>query len=77
VGTDGTFSDVLELGHLHLNRPSDQLSPRTPAAIFKADVRTDASLDLSSNLSRPNSAPAAGTALCKSSFFYPFFFSNF
>ena len=43
--------------HLHLNRPSDQLSPRTPLATFHADVRTYASLDFAFNLYRYNSVP--------------------
>ena len=33
-GTDETFSELLEMGHLSLNRTSDQLSRRTPPAIF-------------------------------------------
>ena len=40
-GTDGTFSHS-EIGHLHLNHPFDQLSPRTPTAIFKTGVPTNA-----------------------------------
>ena len=44
-----------EPGHLTLNRSSDQLSPRTPPAIFSSNVRAHASIALSSNLSRPNS----------------------
>jgi len=66
-----------ELVHLHLNRPFDQLSSRTPAAIFKTDVRTDASLDLSSNFSRHNSIQAARSVSRKLSIFYSFGFSNF
>src|SRR6266403_880091 len=41
---------------LHLNRPSDQLSPRTPAAIFDLDVRANASPTGSPNSSRDHSA---------------------
>src|SRR5882762_5184653 len=42
--------------HLHLNRPSDQLSPRTPAAIFEFDVRANASPTGSPNFRRDHSA---------------------
>src|SRR5258706_15410882 len=38
--------------HLHLNRPSGQLSSRTPAAIFDLDVRANASPTASPNSSR-------------------------
>jgi hypothetical protein len=55
------------LGHLPLNRPSGQLSPRTPPAIFDPEARTNASLDLSSNFSQHNSVPAARTASRKPS----------
>jgi len=58
----GTFSDFLELGHLPLNRPSDQLSPRTPPAIFTQRSRTNVSLALPSNFSRHNSVPVARSA---------------
>jgi hypothetical protein len=37
---------------LHLDRPSDQLSPRTPPAIVYPDVRTNGSLQPSSNSPR-------------------------
>ena len=64
------FSDFLEIGHLHLNRPSGQLSPRTPPATFTTDVRTNASparfpreKPRGPNLSRHNSVPATPTAL--------------
>src|SRR5712672_3100770 len=45
-----------EFVHLHLNRPSDQLSSRTPAAIFGLDVRDNASPTGSPNCSRDHSA---------------------
>jgi hypothetical protein len=70
-------ADLNFLCHVPRNRPFDQLSRRTPAAIFKTDVRTDASLDLSSSFSRHNSVPTAHTALRKSSILYPFVFSDF
>ena len=45
-------------GHLHLNRPSDRLSPRTPPAIFELDVRTNAQLTRSPNFPRKHSVSA-------------------
>jgi len=42
--------------HLHLNRLSDQLSSRTPAAIFEFDIRANASPTGSPNFSRDHSA---------------------
>ena len=45
-----------EPGHLTLNRSSDQLSPRTPPAIFNSDIRANASLALSPSI-RANSQP--------------------
>ena len=40
---------TLKTGHLTFNHPSDQLSPRTPAAIFNPDARIDALLAISPN----------------------------
>jgi hypothetical protein len=41
----GMFSELLEMGRLSLNRTSDQLSPRTPPAIFSSPVAEDSSAD--------------------------------
>jgi len=49
------FPHLPEINHLFLNRPSGQLSPRTPPAILGFNVRAIASLDFSSNTSRDNS----------------------
>jgi hypothetical protein len=44
--TVSSFRIVVE--QLHLNRPSDQLSPRTPPAIFHADIRAQCLAQLAS-----------------------------
>ena len=42
--TSGSVSKILQkISHLNFNRPSDQLSARTPTAIVDADARTNAS----------------------------------
>jgi hypothetical protein len=77
VGQTERFPCFPEIDHLPFNGPSDQLSRRTPPAIFNLDARIDASLGASPNLSRDNSIPAAHTALRKVSIFYFFVFSIF
>jgi hypothetical protein len=62
---------------LYPNRPSGQLSPRTPAAIFNLDVRANALLSFSSNLTRHNSAHASRSTSHKQSISYSFVFSIF
>jgi hypothetical protein len=57
--------------HLNLNRPSDQLSPRTPAVIFDLDVRAHASLTRPPNFLRhqyvfPRTAPTTRSRTHKS-----------
>jgi len=44
IGTHGTFSVSYELDHLSLNRTSDRLSPRTPAAIVSSTVAESSSV---------------------------------
>jgi hypothetical protein len=66
-----------EIDHLSHNRTSDQLSPRTPPAIFHLDFAPNASPNCAHNFSRHHSVPAARTAPREQSIFYSFVFSIF
>src|SRR5205823_499396 len=59
--TFGCYDQVPRIfDYLTLNRPSDQLSPRTPAAIFRRDSHINVSLSRSPKFARTHSVMPFG-----------------